>query len=58
LIVREVDARWDSVVHPLLNRDLARQGAKRLVKLGNELVDVSTSFRIALQAYFLMQGAL
>ena len=51
LVVRDVDEAWDSVAHPLLNREFAKRGGgKAGVKLGGDFVEVSPEFKLVLHA--------
>mmetsp|Transcript_15120 Transcript_15120/g.18401 ORF Transcript_15120/g.18401 Transcript_15120/m.18401 type:complete len:1165 (+) Transcript_15120:2-3496(+) len=54
LIVHDVDDVWDSVAHPLLNREFVRRGGRSggaMVKLGAlDPVEVSPDFRLILHA--------
>ena len=48
LIVKDVDDAWDSVAHPLLNREFARKSGGLSVCIQGEDVDVSEEFLLVL----------
>lgn len=49
LVIQNAE-RFDSLLMPILNRDFVRRGARLLVKLGNEDIDVSPGFKLTLHA--------
>lgn len=48
LIVKDVDDAWDSIAHPLLNKEFARKAGGQSVIIGGEDVDVSDGFELVL----------